>query len=162
LILQYVEQGNKYNQFDFRYDVNGSAQNAAAARQDVSFYLCPSDPSPKVVDFGDGPRGRSNYFGNIGITANPYVTDGKVAGIFNMKVDTSQVNGNVALGTVKSKTHITDITDGTSNTAMIAEIKRGTLTYNDYGQHDATTCQVINDAAFNYATPTLPDCDQDS
>src|SRR5262245_1948544 len=34
LILPYLEQANKYNQFDFKYDVNGSSVNLAARTQD--------------------------------------------------------------------------------------------------------------------------------
>src|SRR4051812_964210 len=45
LILSYVEQANKYNQFDFTRDVNSDPVNDAARTQDVPFYLCPSDPS---------------------------------------------------------------------------------------------------------------------
>src|SRR6516164_3865489 len=45
LILPYVEQANKYNQFNFERDVNSDTANDAARTQDVPFYLCPSDPS---------------------------------------------------------------------------------------------------------------------
>src|SRR5262245_53809202 len=41
-LLPYVEQANKYNQFDFTQNVNTSASNAAARSQDAPIFLCPS------------------------------------------------------------------------------------------------------------------------
>src|SRR5262249_52356937 len=70
LILPYVEQANKYAQFDFSQDVNSSASNNAARIQDVPFYLCPSDISSGGINYGSGLYGRLNYFGNIGTTAD--------------------------------------------------------------------------------------------
>src|SRR5690348_2413446 len=63
-LLSYMEQGNKYNQFNFDYDINGDPHNTAARCQDVASYLCPSDPSTKALDYGggEGPYGRLNYF----------------------------------------------------------------------------------------------------
>src|SRR5262245_43633774 len=40
VILGYIEQANKFNQFNFAFDVT-SATNAPARRQDVPIYLCP-------------------------------------------------------------------------------------------------------------------------
>jgi prepilin-type processing-associated H-X9-DG protein len=64
------------------------------------------------------PSGRSNYLGNIGTTAQVRTTDPNHVGIFNFTIVT--VNG------VKKNTHanLTDIQDGTSNTAMMSETKR--------------------------------------
>src|SRR5262249_13431259 len=79
LILAYVEQANKYAQFNFNYRVwddnilfagqtPAPNVNKAAREQDVPIYLCPSDPSTtqKAADWvsvGNGPEGRLNYFG---------------------------------------------------------------------------------------------------
>jgi prepilin-type N-terminal cleavage/methylation domain-containing protein len=77
IMLPYVEQANKYNQFNFNYDTNSDTPidpsipalkgaNAAARLQDVPIFLCPSDPSTQTT-FN---AGRLNYFGSLGLTAN--------------------------------------------------------------------------------------------
>src|ERR1700736_6209938 len=73
LILQYMEQGNLYNKFDFDWDVNQSESNWTARTQEVKSYLCPSDPQAgKLTQPGlpasVGQAGRSNYLGNNGAT----------------------------------------------------------------------------------------------
>jgi prepilin-type N-terminal cleavage/methylation domain-containing protein/prepilin-type processing-associated H-X9-DG protein len=107
LILPYVEQASKYAQFDFKYDVRSDSHNLQARAQDVAIYLCPADPSDQVftetVVFG-----RSNYFGNLGANGNPYQLSDLTVGMFNFV----------------QKIRISDIQDGTSNTAMLSEVKR--------------------------------------
>jgi len=106
-ILPYVEQASKYDQFNFDYDVRTGAPNQVARAQDIPIYLCPSDPSGSVftetVAFG-----RSNYFGNLGANANPYQKSSLTVGMFNSI----------------QKIRISDVADGTSNTAMFSEVKR--------------------------------------
>jgi hypothetical protein len=80
LILPYVEQANKYNQFNFAFDVHGAATNVAAQNQDVPIYLCPSDSSAEKYF----SAGRSNYFASIGATANMRDTTSVNAGMFNV------------------------------------------------------------------------------
>ena len=125
LILQYLEQANKYNQFDFRYDVHLHANNAPARTQDVPIYLCPSDPSSAQFSTTAGPMGRCNYFVSIGRTANSFDTDGLVGGVVFLEFTNTQFN------TYKNNPRtvkIAMIEDGLSNTAMFAEIKRGNHT----------------------------------
>jgi prepilin-type processing-associated H-X9-DG protein len=43
---------------------------------------------------------------------------------------------------ITSKVRMDDIQDGASNTAMFAEVKRGTLAWNDNGQFDQTTMMI--------------------
>src|SRR5262249_22554605 len=121
MILPYVEQANKYNQFDFDYDVNGAAQNAAARTQDVPFYLCPSDPSNVFFGTSTAPVGRSNYFGNLAANAYTGNKDPGTGGVFWYESNQKVLAKNGALVSVR----LTEITDGTSNTAMFAEVKRG-------------------------------------
>ena len=120
MILPYVEQGNKYNQFDLTQDVNASAANAAARNQDVPFYLCPSDSSPARQPL-TGQVGRSNYFGSIGGNAYCRPSSGGQGGLFFVEIKTQVLAQGGRPGAVR----IADITDGTSNTAMMAEIIRG-------------------------------------
>src|SRR5262249_48992443 len=84
MLLAYVEQANKYNQFNFNYrawdDLAGPGMPASpnihkpARTQDVPIYMCPSDPSStrKAADWvsvANGPEGRLNYLGCLGSTA---------------------------------------------------------------------------------------------
>jgi prepilin-type N-terminal cleavage/methylation domain-containing protein/prepilin-type processing-associated H-X9-DG protein len=121
LILSELEEANKYNQFDFNYDVNGATQNLGARVQDVAIYLCPSDNS--AAQFA-GPLGRCNYMANIGQTASPTNQDGSVGGVFFVEFTNTQFN---MLGNHPRCVRMTDVTDGRSNTAMFAEIRRGNL-----------------------------------
>jgi prepilin-type N-terminal cleavage/methylation domain-containing protein/prepilin-type processing-associated H-X9-DG protein len=146
LLLPYIEQSNKYNQFDFSHktwndgyltDPGGHAipgsttllgVNLPARTQDIPIYLCPSDPSTTLrpadwVDNGDNtptkPEGRLNYLGGLGATGRVSDT-GPGAGIFAM----SWSGGQQLRGTT-----IAAIIDGTSNTAMFAEVMRTTDTW---------------------------------
>jgi prepilin-type N-terminal cleavage/methylation domain-containing protein/prepilin-type processing-associated H-X9-DG protein len=120
VILAYVEQANKYNQFNFLFDV-GSATNQPATWQDVPIFLCPSDMSGAVFPNGSGQNaGRLSYFGSIGAVADCRVTTDPMAGIFNGDYS------NVTAGQTPRGIRIGMITDGTSRTAMFAEVMRGT------------------------------------
>jgi prepilin-type N-terminal cleavage/methylation domain-containing protein/prepilin-type processing-associated H-X9-DG protein len=135
LILAYVEQANKFNQFNFLYNVNTDAAvngttpvtpaipaltgaNANARLQDVSIYLCPSDSSTETYF----SAGRLNYFGSIGGSAN--IRDASVnSGIFSTGAFPSGgqlMKGPTMLG----------VTDGLSNTVMFSELLRSKIQYN--------------------------------
>src|SRR5262245_46397429 len=164
VILAYVEQANKYNQFNLDYDVNNNGgtphSNAAARQQDVPIYLCPSDPSNATItatgNLADvppvpaGPAGRSNYFGNIG--AQAYVAgaqDGQYGGLFYyLPRAGAQPN--------PQGVRITEILDGTSNTAMFSEVRRGR---NSAGTYDPQDVRLISfgGAAANDLVPPA-DC----
>jgi prepilin-type N-terminal cleavage/methylation domain-containing protein/prepilin-type processing-associated H-X9-DG protein len=126
MILPYLEQANKYNQFNLAYDVHVNtagmpASQSLARTQDVPVYICPSDPSSGVQSSTDGPYGRNNYFSNIGRTSTPIPSQqgpGTGGPFYVDFVSTQRANGKP--GTVK----ITGISDGTSNTVMFAEVRR--------------------------------------
>jgi prepilin-type N-terminal cleavage/methylation domain-containing protein/prepilin-type processing-associated H-X9-DG protein len=120
VILAYIEQANKFNQFNFAFDVT-SATNAAARRQDVPTFLCPSDPSQVFFTDGGFPVGRTNYFGNIGAVSDCRLEKDSRAGVFHAFSTT--VAGETPRG-IK----ISAIIDGTSNTAMFSEVMRGLAT----------------------------------
>src|SRR5439155_4215280 len=99
-------------------DINAAAVNATARDSDVPVYICPSDPSTSKFNTADGDSGRSNYYGNMGITADAFSQDPATGGMFFSEFTaTITANGNKP-GTLRLK----NITDGTSNTAMFAEI----------------------------------------
>ncbi len=124
LILPYVEQASIYSQFNLNLDINSDPSNAAGRMQQVPIYICPSDPSAAVFSPVDG---WSNYFGNLGAIAYPNtsLTNGAVGGVFFYDVRTSAVPAAGSPPVPGHALHITDILDGTSNTAMFSEIKRG-------------------------------------
>src|SRR5262249_51487456 len=115
VILGYVEQANVYNLFDFTQDVNAHANNANARVQQVPFYLCPSDPSGA----DQGGAGKSNYFGNIG--AQAYVAGSQTSPLGGLFYYIPKIGAQFDPKGFK----ITEVTDGTSNTAMFSEIRRG-------------------------------------
>jgi prepilin-type processing-associated H-X9-DG protein len=141
LILPYIEQANKYNQFDFDYDVNGATSPPAppshplARYQDVATFICPADASTAAYAPTDQPYGRSNYFANIGATASPLRKSPAIGGIFFVEGTKTQWDNGNRSGAVR----IADVTDGTSNTAMFAEIRRGSL----QGGHVTTTTPTV-------------------
>jgi prepilin-type N-terminal cleavage/methylation domain-containing protein/prepilin-type processing-associated H-X9-DG protein len=147
LILQYLEQGAKFDQFDFTQDVNSGANNANARSQDVTVYLCPSEIS---TAFTFTNAGRSNYFGSIGAVGDQRAVADPKAGIFNV-ADTAA--GVEAKGIIFGQ-----IADGTSNTCMFAEVMRGT--YSSSGASlDWTTCVSTADVRTSlYDGRSLPGC----
>ncbi len=134
-ILPFVEQANKYNQFNFNYKTWNDAPVAAsipamplinlpARSQDVPIYLCPSDPSQTQRGSDDsslanGAQGRLNYLGSFGPQSTTTSGTG-TAGIFGSG---SFTNGGQQ--PLKGPA-IVHIIDGTSNTTMFAEVMRTT------------------------------------
>jgi len=114
-LLPYLEQGNRASTFDFDQDLNGAAANAQARSQDVPVYMCPSDQQFARFFTGTGgaATGRNNFMPNLGSRANFAEVDNpprmKATGLFFRR----------------SMVRMAEITDGTSNTALYSECKRG-------------------------------------
>jgi prepilin-type N-terminal cleavage/methylation domain-containing protein/prepilin-type processing-associated H-X9-DG protein len=131
LILPYIEQGNLYNTIDFNYPPetpgmggiinfmpayeNPSRQNMAPSRAQVSTFLCPSDA--KAAPPADWP-GQNNYLGNLGTQFLCDLSESLSSTI----APSEKPNG---IFYYLSAVKITDITDGTSNTAFFSEKIRG-------------------------------------
>jgi prepilin-type N-terminal cleavage/methylation domain-containing protein/prepilin-type processing-associated H-X9-DG protein len=142
VMMQYLEQGNLYNTWNFTVDSNGGGSlevNETARVTQINTYLCPSDPSAGTcIDPGGSALacGRANYFANMGYTAGQYFSSGvspqetqsNVIGPFTVQIDTGQPQF-LSTGTTQPNPlyqrlvacTIASITDGTSNTAMFAE-----------------------------------------
>jgi prepilin-type N-terminal cleavage/methylation domain-containing protein/prepilin-type processing-associated H-X9-DG protein len=111
-LLPYIEQDNLYKMINFAVDYDDPV-NAPAASQVVPIFLCPSDPRGTV----NLPAGlaATNYRANQG------------SGILWGMPSTNPSNKNFGMPEpngpfyVKSRHRITDITDGTSNTAAFSE-----------------------------------------
>src|SRR5262245_17652869 len=143
VILGYVEQANIYNLFNLTQDVNAHASNANARVQQVPIYVCPSDPSQA----NQGGAGKSNYFGNIG--AQAYVAGSQTSplgGTFYY------IPKNGAQYDPKGF-RITEILDGTSNTAMFAEILRGNNVAGTYEPQDVRLVTFANPAVDDLTPP---------
>jgi prepilin-type N-terminal cleavage/methylation domain-containing protein/prepilin-type processing-associated H-X9-DG protein len=142
VMMQFIEQGNLYNTWNFTVDSNGGGSlevNETARLAQVATYLCPSDPSSGTCGDPGGsniPCGKANYFANMGFTAGQYFqsgqttqeTNSQVIGPFIVQIDTGQpltLNGapNPLYQRLIACT-LASITDGTSNTAMFAETIR--------------------------------------
>jgi prepilin-type N-terminal cleavage/methylation domain-containing protein/prepilin-type processing-associated H-X9-DG protein len=156
LLLPYIEQSNKYNQFNFNYNVwndnpavSGLPRmpgiNLAARTQDIAIYLCPSDLSTTLrpADWADNgnntptlPEGRLNYFGCLGATSRES-DSGPWAGIFAMPRSPGQM---------LRGTPIAGITDGTSNTAMFSEVMRTTDTWPHVRNIRTNTVIILQEA----------------
>ncbi len=142
LILPYIEQGNKSAQFNMNYGVNSDAPlnssfpallnaNQAARIGDVPSYVCPSDPSSAQQP---GDFGRSNYMASMGGSSS-YLGGTTLDGIFAM--------ANPAAGQVMKGASHGSISDGTSNTAMFSEVRRGSFPSTAINQFDNTTAFVL-------------------
>ncbi len=123
MLLPYVEQGNVMNLWDLDYDTHNDGKihtslpdkanaNAVARATEINFFLCPSDPSM----IKSGTAGRCSYMASIGCA--DFRGGTPIDGIF--------AQPNPAAGQFMKGPTFGTISDGTSNTAMFAEVKRGT------------------------------------
>jgi prepilin-type N-terminal cleavage/methylation domain-containing protein/prepilin-type processing-associated H-X9-DG protein len=119
IVMPFIEGTSLFNAFNFSFNVSTDFTNATARDVNVRTFLCPSDPSsgywPDQTPLTT-VMGQSNYFGNLG-------TNGWVYDQLNGVPKNSSQCGMLAYG---SYTRIPAIQDGGSNTALFAEIKRGT------------------------------------
>src|SRR5262245_42391187 len=120
LLLAYVEQSNKYAQFNLNYKTWNDAAvvsglpampkvNLPARTQDVPIYMCPSDASSTQrgsndADGSEGYQGRLNYFASLGASADTRVV-GQFGGIFS---------GPSTSGQILKGIPILGVSDGTS------------------------------------------------
>jgi prepilin-type N-terminal cleavage/methylation domain-containing protein/prepilin-type processing-associated H-X9-DG protein len=129
LFLPYIEQGNLYAKYRFDKDWDDAATNDAdpggVIQADIALFLCPAAPPGRKADRG---RGIIDYSPVDTITRpNPYVT----------KMPPSDPTYIGILGKDVSR-RITDITDGTSETVLLAEDAGRNQTW-EMGQLVSTT-----------------------
>jgi prepilin-type N-terminal cleavage/methylation domain-containing protein/prepilin-type processing-associated H-X9-DG protein len=116
-VLPYIEQAALYQKFDLNAGPFDSV-NPAAAAQRPPLFSCPSEAYLHL----DTPMGWGNYHANCGTwlyTAKGW--DGPFGPPKDETGNTEGVPGGFYLKAIK----ILDITDGTSNTAMYAEVVNG-------------------------------------
>jgi prepilin-type N-terminal cleavage/methylation domain-containing protein/prepilin-type processing-associated H-X9-DG protein len=183
VLLRFLEQGNVYNTWNFSWDANNTQQNDTARTQQVSTFTCPSDPSTALMPDNaiaggstTAPMGRTSYYASIGATAAQVQGTGTLQetnstrlGVFNVRIDTGQqqfldppTNSQYnSLYLQCLAVRMSEITDGTSNTAMFSEIKRSNI---NFPAPAATSTDPVNNiflvpaASFDLTTPVLPAC----
>jgi prepilin-type N-terminal cleavage/methylation domain-containing protein/prepilin-type processing-associated H-X9-DG protein len=153
IILPYIEQGNVAKKFVNGVDANAAGNHVFADVQ-IPIYLCPADPSNNYIAGPNGEqRGKCNYFGNLGLNANMYATDAGTVGVFQVPPS------------LKPSVRIVAVTDGTSNTAMFAEIKRSNAApfdrsnYTNWTWRQPALIYLINPAVWSDTVINAKVCD---
>ena len=129
-LLPFIEQDNLYKSIDFTRPPetpgmegvinfmpayqNPGRENAAACRTAVAGFICPSDPAPLPSDW----PGQNNYYASQGVQFLCDLTESQPSTI----APNERPDGPLYY---LSKIKLTDITDGTSNTAVFSEKRRG-------------------------------------
>lgn len=136
-LLPQMEQFNLHNAINFNiansdrchyrsasdyvdYKVSSNHANAKAMRTVVPSYLCPSEPTQRVVDSKIGQVAPGSYVGNIGwpkrssmaSTSSPITQQNGVIGLVNPSVDDPWH---------RPQSNMASILDGLSNTVAVAE-----------------------------------------
>jgi prepilin-type N-terminal cleavage/methylation domain-containing protein/prepilin-type processing-associated H-X9-DG protein len=106
-ILPYLEQETLYRSLNFK----GPVESSSAIQTVVQLYLCPSDLTPAA------PFTVSDGFGKAIVLAAPSSYAACVGGDESGTADLS----GLGIFYRNSRTRLTDVTDGTSNTIMIGE-----------------------------------------
>jgi prepilin-type N-terminal cleavage/methylation domain-containing protein/prepilin-type processing-associated H-X9-DG protein len=119
-IMAYVEQDNLFRWFDTFMSTGQTALSFPGLDTVVvKTFMCPSDPtSPKTQTYWGGTAGQATqgFSGNYLVCGgNGYFNDGNGA-----NSDRADIRNGIFFA--RSRTRFTDITDGTSNTAMTSEI----------------------------------------
>ena len=112
-ILPYLEEGGTYKRIDFT-KAPSDAKNAQAVTTQIVTFLCPSDVNRLTTDVGDGQYGwgKNNYKGNAGNDTGQWFDN----------INTEQNNG---IFVTNHPVRLTEVTDGTSHTALFSEAVLG-------------------------------------
>lgn len=117
-VTPYIEQNNVYALTDFSQDPNAVA---AVANMQIPINRCPSDTDrmtdPSVAG-NDVGRGRTNYNANAGNDSG-WIRSGSA---INIAASPERNNG---IFVTNTSIRIADVIDGTSNTALMAEVLLG-------------------------------------
>jgi prepilin-type N-terminal cleavage/methylation domain-containing protein/prepilin-type processing-associated H-X9-DG protein len=119
-ILQYIEQGNLFNDVNFSiaYSDPSQAQSTALIVQ-VAAYLCPSDPNAGIVNAGGFKFHLGNYMVNWG---NTHYYQAALLNPFTTGPLKDSVNFGGAPFALDKAYGIRDIIDGASNTILMSEV----------------------------------------
>jgi prepilin-type N-terminal cleavage/methylation domain-containing protein/prepilin-type processing-associated H-X9-DG protein len=151
LILPFIEQGTLANAINYSLPFNNHAQDTAVRIIPATF-LCPSDPNMGFVDVGSYPVRKVNYMANWGNTH--YFQDTQNVPIFaGPFVPGEMVTFLGAPFSIDRTYGIQSITDGTSNTLLMSEVKVGLPNGNSQDHRGDVFNDDYNGAMFNGYTP---------
>lgn len=134
-ILPFMDQGPLFRNFNASEGI-GSAANQAVISAELSAFKCPSDPfsdTPFAADSSAGSQGAgvgARYDGLVGgrgcygINVNPgSAVPGATPTLSNERLDDRTISRGIAGANISFR--FRDITDGTSNTIAVDEIRAG-------------------------------------
>jgi len=110
-LLPFMEQNERYTLFDQTQDVLAAGNANGRASGDIPTLLCPSDTSAGLIA---GPAGRTNYQANLG----------QHAAQFDSVLTLTKPVHRAGMFASGKKIRLADISDGSSNTALFAEVRR--------------------------------------
>jgi prepilin-type N-terminal cleavage/methylation domain-containing protein/prepilin-type processing-associated H-X9-DG protein len=122
LILPYVEQTTLANAINYSRPFNDHSQDTAVRIIPATF-LCPSDPNMGFVDVGSYPVRKVNYMANWGNTQ--YFQDSSNNPFTGPFIPGESVPFLGAPFGIDKSYGVQTITDGTSNTLLMSEVKVG-------------------------------------
>jgi prepilin-type N-terminal cleavage/methylation domain-containing protein/prepilin-type processing-associated H-X9-DG protein len=153
-LLPFVEQDNLFKSIDFTRPPetpgmegvinfmpayqNPGRVNAAACRTRVGTFICPSDPANTP---GDWP-GQNNYYASQGVQFLCDLTESQPSTI----APAERADGPLYY---LSKTRMADLTDGTSNTCVFSEKRRGNGSPDPKTDMKVMSVQTTLDGSYN-------------
>ncbi len=127
VLLPYLEEGNVYNQIDFRQTV-GTGSNTAISQLPLAVFQCPSDPYQQAFPVYDSSfttpiatLAHGNYLGCNGWVECFNGAGGNPGSAGNDGLPGPAGAGGVGLFYRNSHTRIASVTDGLSNTIIVGE-----------------------------------------
>ncbi len=147
-LLDYLEQSNRLALFDQTKPISDPLNATALGSGDVPGFLCPSDTSAGMCTLATGPAGRTNYLANLGQHAS--TTEG--TGATTKPLDKAGMFYTMQSVISSRGVRLTDVTDGTSNTALFAEVRRGVAPNTD--QYNVTKAAWTTSGANQFANTT--------
>jgi prepilin-type N-terminal cleavage/methylation domain-containing protein/prepilin-type processing-associated H-X9-DG protein len=164
-LLPFFEQDNLFRVVSFTVTID-NAGNATLREQSLPNLLCPSDPNPAFAVLNATFKySKHNYHPNFGVGPIRYHADPTCSSVTSTYSNGSFVCAANARGKGpfywNSKTRLADITDGTANTAMYAEILKGARGDVNYADTDARgvgmaqSCHYTHSASPNSSVPDV-------
>jgi len=164
-LLPNIDQAPLYNQVNFNVTIDTQvlANGQQLALQVIPAYMCPSDPGSNIYtqsqNYGSSPRVKSNYAGNIGNQNSTgcnigwNLLNGNGAATNGDTYDVTQISG--VLMKWPASINIAAISDGTSNTLLMGEVRPFCSAHEQDGWIDSNAFWTVTGPGLNY--PTCPD-----